>query len=134
LDFSYSLYPHSGDWNSGVRLESRHYALPLRAYQTMGAEAGVLSANKSFCSISQTALVISCLKQAEYRSTAILRLYNPAPEEKSSKANFAFPIKAAWETNLNEQRQKQIDLQESNGFYFSCPSNKIMTFEIDFSA
>ena len=131
MSFAYSLYPHTGDWSNGVCPESRHYALPLCAYQTMGAEAGTLPPSQGFCSISNPALVVSCLKRAEDRPTSILRVYNPAPEEKQAEISFAFPIKAVWETNLNEKREKQLALKEPNRFSISCPSNKIQTFEIE---
>jgi len=133
MSFAYSLYPHAGDWRNGVCPESRHYALPFRVYQTMGsADGGTQSSSMGFCSISDKALVVSCFKRAEDRPTAILRIYNPTPEAKHAKASFAFPLKAAWEVNLNEKRGKQIALEE-NGFEISCPQNKILTFEIEWA-
>ncbi|MDR0447127.1 MAG: glycosyl hydrolase-related protein [Treponema sp.] len=132
MSFNYSLYPHTGDWNNGVCPESRHYAQPLLVYQTMGgAVAGVLPTEISFCNISEPALVVSCLKMAEDRSALLLRVYNPTHEEKHGKINFVFPIKAVWKTNLNEKRDKPVALQEPHGFSVSCPSNKILTFEIE---
>ena len=131
LRFSYSLYPHAGGWTSGVCPESRRYALPMRAWQTMGAENGVLPDAGSFCGISEPALVVSCLKRAEDRPTAILRVYNPTPREKTGEITFLFPLKAVWETDLNERRGKPLELQTRRTFRLSCPSNRILTFEIE---
>jgi mannosylglycerate hydrolase len=136
MTFAYSIYPHTGDWYNGVCPESRHFSMPLRAYQTMGTETvtnGKLPAEYGFCSISEPAIVISCMKRAQDRQTIILRLYNPAPQEKTAEIRFAFPIKSVWETNLNEKREKQIELTEPKGFNISCPSNKILTFEIEWA-
>jgi mannosylglycerate hydrolase len=139
MEFAYAVYPHEGDWTGGVDehvcgsvcSESRRFMLPLKAYQTMGARSGALPQEYGFCKISDPGMVVSCLKRAEDRDTAILRLYNPTPEEKSGTLQFAFPLKAVWETDLNENRGSALLLPDPHRFTFNCASNKILTFEIE---
>jgi mannosylglycerate hydrolase len=131
MTFEYSVFPHEGDWTNGVCPEARRYELPLGTYQAMGGSKGTLPPSFGFCTISERAVVVSCFKQAEDRQTAILRIYNPVPEEKSGTIRFAFPLKAVWETDLNEKRGGSLPVQDGHGFTFRCPSNKILTFELE---
>jgi mannosylglycerate hydrolase len=131
MSFAYAVYPHEGDWTSGVCPESRRFMLPLKAYQTMGARSGTLPAVYGFCQVSDPGMVVSCLKRAEDRDTVILRLYNPCPGEKSGEVRVAFPLKAVWEADLNENRGAPLALSGPRGFRFTCASNRIITFEIE---
>jgi mannosylglycerate hydrolase len=135
MEFAYAVYPHKGDWTGGVCgsvcQEARRFMLPLKAYQTMGARPGSLPVEYGFCEVSEPGVVVSCLKKAEDRDTVILRLYNPCPGEKSGTAAFAFPLKAVWETDLNETRSGPLVLSGPRSFAFICASNRIVTFEIE---
>jgi mannosylglycerate hydrolase len=135
MDFAYAVYPHEGDWTGGVHgsvcREARRFMLPFRAYQTMGARPGALPAEYGFCEVSDPGMVVSCLKRAEDRDTVVLRLYNPCPGEKSATVQFAFPLRAVWETDLNENRGASLPLSGPRSFAFSCASNRIVTFELE---
>ncbi|MDR2029406.1 MAG: glycosyl hydrolase-related protein, partial [Treponema sp.] len=132
MSFTYAVYPHLGDWaDGGVCPESRRFALPLRAYETMGARSGTLPSVYGFCQVSDPGLVVSCLKRAEDRDTVILRIYNPCPGEKHGEVQFAFPLRAVWETDLNENRGRPLILSGPHSFEFTCASNRIMTFELE---
>jgi alpha-mannosidase len=97
----------------------------------MGARPGALPPVYGFCEVSDPGMVVSCLKRAEDRDTVILRLYNPCPGEKSGPVRFAFPMRAVWETDLDENRLSSLPLSCPHSFAFTCASNRIITFEVE---
>ncbi|MDE1994697.1 MAG: alpha-mannosidase [Rhizobiaceae bacterium] len=73
--FTYSLYPHSGEWHSGgVREQADDLNQPLVATSASGLAETVLSP----IAITGTPVALSAIKPAEEGDGLILRVYEPA--------------------------------------------------------
>ena len=128
-DWSYGIYPHAGTWDAAlVYREAERFTLPLEAAQA-GPHSGHLPKECSFLRVEPASLVMSTLKHAEDRESMILRLYNPTSRALRGRVTTGWPVKEAWVTNLNEDRQEKLK-PGRKGVSFAVPKKKIITLEI----
>jgi alpha-mannosidase len=73
----------------------------------------------------------SCIKKAENSDNYILRIYNPCKSEQSCSLVFNKRISKAWETNLNEERVKEITVNKDGDFTVKLAAKKICTIELE---
>jgi len=100
-EWSYAIYPHTGDWTEGVYAEAEDHNLPLEVAQA-GPHTGTLPKSMSFVELGGRNLQITALKRAEDRkSTYVARIFNPTNKSVSGTVSCFKPIKQAWLTNLN---------------------------------
>jgi alpha-mannosidase len=108
MEWTYSLYPHTGDWTNGVYREAEDHNLPLEPAQ-VGPHAGTLPKQMSFMQVTGGQIQLTAFKRAEDRpGSFVVRLFNPTEKAVSAAINLWKPVKKAWLTNLNEERQKEI--------------------------
>ncbi len=132
FEWSYALYPHKGDWQNGVLKEAEDLNLPLEAAQA-GPHKGDLPKSLSFMEIEDERLQMTVFKRCEDRAESyILRLFNPGLDEITSGIRFANSIRAAWQTDLNEERQELLRVQD-NRLEIKAGHKKIVTLEIEFA-
>jgi alpha-mannosidase len=119
-DFTYSIYPHSGDWKSANTV-SKGYELnyPLLACQTT-AHPGSLGKSYSFISVNQPNVIISVVKKAEDTSDYIIRM-NESQGTISTDATITLPE--------NISSISETDLLENN---IGTPSYNVNTFQVIF--
>ena len=117
--FVYSLYPHRGGWDERVQAEA--YALndPIVSYQSSGVRnqgSGVTSQESagggSLITVSAPNVVIETIKRAEDGDGMIVRLYESHRKRGPVTIRFAFPVAAAWETNLLEENQAELPVAD----------------------
>ncbi|MEI7830515.1 MAG: glycoside hydrolase family 38 C-terminal domain-containing protein [Prolixibacteraceae bacterium] len=103
FNISYSLFPHAGDWKSGVLAEGEDFNVPVYA-----AEPPSLSLVKthstrpeeaSFFSIDTKAVTLSGIKQAEEEKELIVRLAEM--EGKETTVQLKVPVQVANARRLN---------------------------------
>ncbi len=105
---SYSIYPHSGDWRSGVFAEAEEVNLPLEGAQA-GPHEGTLPKAMSFLEIQGENLQLTAFKRAEDRTeTFVVRVFNPTEKAVSGKLIAYKAVKGAWLTNMNEERLEAV--------------------------
>ena len=109
--FTYSLYPHTGGWDERVQAEA--YALndPVVVYRTKDAGRRTnpfVGGHASFVSVSAPNVVVETIKRAEDGDGIIVRLYESQRKRGPATVRFAFPVVAAWETNLLEENQAEL--------------------------
>lgn len=127
-EWTYALYPHSGDWRNGCFREAEALNLPLEAAQ-VGPHEGTLPKAMSFLEVSGDNLQLSTFKRAEDRkSSYVARLFNPTDEAVIGTLKLHKPIKRAWLTNLNEDRQKELTPTD-NTLRLKVGKKKIVTVE-----
>ena len=127
---SYAIYPHGGDWTNGVFTEAEAMNLPLEGAQ-VGPHAGNLPKSASFLELTGGNLQISAFKRCEDRpETFVVRLFNPTDKAITGTLKSFKPIKKAWLTNLNEERDKA--LTPKNGVLtIKAAKKKIVTVEFE---
>lgn len=127
--YEYAIYPHNGDWHTGgVYEQAQRFNVIPAAMQTSGHRYGSVMPNKSMYKIESGALVLSALKKAEDRDTVIMRVFNPTDETVESKIEFMVQPKAAYYTDMNEERLERFDVSKP----ISAGRHKIVTMEFEF--
>ena len=134
-DFTYALYPHTGDWKAGNTMqqgyELNYPMIPISA----SLHDGSLPAQHSFVNIEPNNVILTVIKKSEDRDSLILRFYEFTGQQ--SQVRLRLPEKAvrAFETNLMEKQEHEIAL-EAGGRELVVPTGpyEIKTVEVSFSA
>jgi mannosylglycerate hydrolase len=131
FEFHYAIYPHTGQFDK-VASEAANYLWPLHVIQTERS-SGVFPPDVSFCEISPTGLVATCLKRAEQDAAVILRIYNSTPETvKDGQLKVGEQFKHADLVDLREETTGQLDVTGEAGVYRlpEIQSSEIVTFKL----
>jgi mannosylglycerate hydrolase len=132
LRFEYALYPHAGDWaGGGVYRQADAFASSPAAYQVSRHASGRLPRRTGFLEVEPENLELSALKRAEERESLVLRLYNPTRESLSGSIRTGFPIRRAWETNLNEVRLRELGVGSDGRLVLEVPAGRILSIELE---
>jgi alpha-mannosidase len=127
-EWTYSIFPHKGDWTNGVYEEAEDHNLPLEAAQA-GPHKGTLPKSMSFLEVTGKNLQLTAFKRTEDRKgTYVVRLFNPTNRAVSGSLKVFKRLKRAWLTNLNEER-KEILKTSDNTVKLKVPKRKIVTVE-----
>ncbi|HET7628117.1 MAG TPA: alpha-mannosidase [Bacillales bacterium] len=132
-EFTYSLYPHEGDWKDGGVIEEA-YALnhPLRAAFVKANPNGALPNRFSFVSCDNDHVVIETVKKAEDGDAIVVRVYESKQyRNEQVKLKFAKPIQHAVECNLIEEEERET-VFDSNEISFGINPFEIKTFKVTF--
>jgi len=130
FEFRYSIYPHTGDYQEGnVFQEARDYNIPFEITQSARYDNDKKN-SRSFFAIEPSSLILSALKKSENRGTVILRFFNPTLSTIKGRVYCLWPIKKSWETNLSEERQRELELKDKHSFIITAGAKKIITLEI----
>ena len=131
--------PHQGDWQTAKTYRtSRLYNsilvsyLPVRSTQTglCQPQDGELPPTLSFLKVEPDNLSISTIKKAERNSSIIARLYNITDTKVDAKIGFYKKIKAANLVNMNEERIKELSINQDNTLTLPVSPKQIVTIEI----
>ena len=100
--FSYSLYPHAGDWKQALTVRRGYdFNYPLQAMQVESHE-GSLASRHSFVDVSGDHVVLTALKKAEDSNALLLRFYEWAGRSGDVTITFPDGAKSASLANLME--------------------------------
>ena len=103
FNISYALYPHEGDWKSGVWAEGEDFNVPVYASEppsmALVSEHAIHPEEASFISIDDPGVIISGLKQSEDGDELIIRLAEMFGKE--TIVNLKIPVKARAVRRLN---------------------------------
>ncbi len=128
--FTYSLYPHSGDFREG-RVVQAAYDLnrPLYARE-IGKQAGDLPPAFSFAGVDRDNVVIEVVKKAESDSDAIVRVYEA--HGRRTKASLLLPQSGSYKVyscDLMEQIEAELAVADGKAAFEIRPY-EILTFRI----
>lgn len=118
--FTYSLLPHAGRWNEQTIAAA--YALndPLLAWR--GAKGPVhkvkatAQSARSFVVADRANIVIETIKRAEDGDGIIVRLYDSQRRRAAVTLTCSFPVKAAYRTNLLEEKKSDLAVSGNQVF------------------
>ncbi len=85
----------------------------MKTMQTKPVQKGSIPADLSFVSIDSTNTVISAVKKAEEDDGIIVRFYNPTTIDETVKITLGIDVKKAFITNLNEEEQGEISVNNN---------------------
>ncbi len=128
--WTYAIYPHAGDWTNGVFEQAEMLTLPLQLAQA-GAHSGTLPKSMSFIEVNGDNIQMTALKRSEDKSnTYVVRLFNPSDKGIIGTLKAFKDIKQAWLTNLNEDRQRELQ-PSGNTLNLKLGKKKIVTVEFE---
>jgi alpha-mannosidase len=129
-EFKYSLYPHIGHWDEETQREAYLLNDPIIVYPSSAkSKQSSLSALQSLLSCSSPNVIIETIKQAEDGDGLIVRLYESQRKRGQVKLQAGGEIESAWETNLLEENQFQLQA-ESNQVILHLRPYQIMTLRL----
>jgi alpha-mannosidase len=127
---TYSLYPHAGGWcDAPISLLAQQNATPLRLVQ-LGRQEGPLPASKSFVTLSNGKLIVSCLKKAQDRPALMLRVFNPTDEDLTTNVELGFDVQGARLCWMSEEPLSSVEVRNGRSLTLAVPHKKIVTVEL----
>jgi len=142
--FTYSLFPHPGGWdertvaeayslNDPLILWSNNYYSDSQQQSEIKDQQSTISNQQSeivsLVSTDTPCLVIETVKTAEDGNGVIVRLYESQRRRGTGRLQFAFPVQAVWRTNLLEENQEEL-LVEDRSVIIPYKPYKIITLRI----
>jgi alpha-mannosidase len=128
MEWTYALYPHAGDWTSGVFQQAEDLNLALEAAQ-VGPHKGTLPKTLSFLELTGRDLQLTAFKRADDRPcTFIVRLFNPTDKPVNGALRPWKAVKKAWLACLNEERERAVK-PNGNSIPLKVGKKKIVTVE-----
>ena len=131
--FSYSLYPHAGDWKQALTVRRGYdfnYKLTARQVQP---HTGTLPSSHSFVEVKQDNVVLTALKKAEDSDALLLRVYEWAGKSGNVQVKVPDGAKAAYLTNLMEHPEGgPLTVTPSGEVTFAVHPYEIVSLRIDY--
>lgn len=113
--FSYSLYPHAGDWKHALTVRRGYEFNYKLAAEPVAPHAGPLPTSRSFVGVKQDHVVLTAFKKAEDENAILLRFYEWAGESGNVELTIPKEATAAELTNLMEKsEQKHLTLDNGH--------------------
>jgi alpha-mannosidase len=112
--FTYSLYPHAGSWKEETQREAYLLNDPILCYRSKvesQKSVKLFSPLNSMFSSSSPNVIIETIKRAEDGNGIILRLYESQRRRGPAQIRAGFGVQAAWETNLLEENESQLEVE-----------------------
>lgn len=126
--FTYSLYPHAGDWRNGTVREAHLLNAPLVAARGASCEAKEFKP-ESFMSLESPTAVVDAVKGAEDGNGLIVRVYEAGGARGTAKLNLGFAASGASECDLMENDQIEAEIV-GGAIEFAIKPYEIKTFRI----
>jgi alpha-mannosidase len=106
--FTYSLYPHAGDWREGHTMqEALDLNCPVIAVP-VSSHAGSLPAEHSMLELKGEAVTLEAVKKAEDSEDLVVRVVERHGATGQAALRFATPLRHVRECNLLERDEKPI--------------------------
>jgi alpha-mannosidase len=107
-EFTYALYPHSGDWKSGGTMrqgyELNYPLIPVEVQP----HAGSWTQKRSFAAVEPDNVIVTALKKAEDSDDLIFRFYEFEGKATDVKLHLPEAAASATETSLMEKQEKPL--------------------------
>jgi len=129
--FTYSLYPHSGDWRKAeTHFEALELNDPIDVIPAENIE-GDLATNHTFMNMVAPGVTLEAIKKAEDSDDLIIRIVERYGSRTKGKIIFDRPLKKIAECDLMEQNSEPLKA-EGNVLNFIINPYEIKTYRITF--
>ncbi len=128
-EFTYALFPHSGDWRNGTVRAGYELNDPLVVRPFTG-QGGDLPLAYSLFQIDVPNVILETVKQAEDGDGVILRLYECYRQRGPVTLRCSRPIEAAWETDLIERNEAELDVVDDHAVTLYITPYQIRTLRL----
>ncbi len=140
--YRYAAYPHAGDWREAQTYRrAMEFNNPLKAVCT-GIHSGKVKGRKEFVSSDVDSFVVTALKPHGYATAGFspgcydrsggltIRGYEASGRGGAGELRFSRPIRAAYKTNLLEEREKEMKLVGRDRVGLSLGPFEIETLQV----
>lgn len=130
--FKYSLYPHTGPWNTETQRDAYLLNDPIFVYKSNvegQTSTDHFSSPPSLVSSSSPNVIIETVKRAEDGDGIIVRLYESQRKRGPVQLRVGFAVEAAWETNLLEENESELRV-ENDSIQLHVRPYQIMTVRL----
>jgi len=128
--FRYSLYPHSGNWDTGNVFAQMHSHNQRLSILQVGKNRGTWLKENSFLRLEPDTLVISAIKKAETGNAMIVRFYNPTERTLTGFLHLNFSFQSAEYVTL-EEKTLSACIWEKGRVAVEAGAKKIVTIKIN---
>ncbi|MUG46277.1 alpha-mannosidase [Paenibacillus woosongensis] len=112
-EFTYSLYPHQGDWQSAHTVRQASELNHASVVAAAEPKLGKLPAEHSFITFTGRHVIVDTVKPAEDGSGTVLRLYESSGGREDVELRWAQPAQDVWLSNALEEETER--LKNDNG-------------------
>lgn len=124
--FRYALFPHEGDWHSGVMEEGLGFNAPLVGMETASRKKGAPSRG-FFLSLQPANVCMSAVKPVEKGNGIIVRFWEIEGKATTARLYFARAIRSAIRVNLLEEPLPAVENPQIEG---EAVTVKLQPYEI----
>jgi alpha-mannosidase len=111
--FTYSLFPHAGDWFEGgvyrAAYELNNPLVPV-VKASAGVQAGSTVEEFSLVQVEPSNVIVETVKRAEDSDALVVRVYECANRRGPFELKFPFAVSSAIETNLLEEETGKVEI------------------------
>ena len=146
--FEYAIVPHAGNWRQIYRpaasfrapvvvrrgTEHEGHWPPASEREAWGDYtlpppdlSGDLPGEASFLRLEPDTLLLSAVKQSQTGDRLIIRIFNPGDEPVEAAMRLFWPIEAAYEVNLREERQRALDVEDERQVTLTVGRKQVKT-------
>lgn len=129
-EFTYSLYPHGGGWETGTAAEAYCLNDPLLVAKVKNSDSPTGTPH-ALISTSSSNIIIETIKRAEDGNGIIVRLYESQRKRGNVILTTSFPLERVEKVNLLEEVQQILDSAGNQVMIFVRPF-EIMTLRLVF--
>lgn len=127
--FTYSLYPHGGDFRKGGVVEVAYVLNRPLVAQKVGKQAGTLREEYSLVTCLTEGVYVETVKGADSGDGTVLRMYEAFRETKTVRLQFGRAVEKAYICDMLENEQEELSV-EKGGVSFTIKPFEIVTVKI----
>lgn len=126
--FTYAIYPHTGDWREGTICRAKRLNHPLHMYPLDGTGTR-MPIEMGLVDCPTVGVVIDTVKKAEDTDGLIVRVYEGHGGYTPTTLTFIQPVQAVAELNILEEPVSPVELIE-NAISFNMNPYQIRSFKV----
>lgn len=128
-EFTYSIYPHKGDFRQGSVVQMAYQLNNSLYSQVVKANEGILESSQSFVAVDQENVILEVYKKSEEDNSIIIRMYECYNQRTKIICKLSNKFIAIVETNLIEKELKEI-ASDADTFIVTLKPYEIKTFKL----
>jgi alpha-mannosidase len=130
--FHYALLPCTAaefDERTLVNEESERFHLPLLHLRRKSPEE--IPETQSYLEVLPASLTLSAVKESDDGKHLVVRLYNSGDEAVEGAVRFGFLIAKAWETRLDEEPLREVEVEGDRAVPFRLQGRALLTIKVE---
>ncbi len=128
-EFTYSLYPHAGDFRKGGVVEAAYVLNRGLQVKVVQKQTGKLAKEYSFVTCDAPGVYVETVKNADDNSGTILRMFEAFKETKTVTLRFAEKVQSVFVCDMLENEERELAAVD-NSVSFTIKPFEIVTLKV----